>query len=183
MKVLKVAICGDRAVGKSVLCSRLSGREPDFNYLCTAGVDIMIKEIKDQNIKIFFTDMSGDVRFEAITSIYVKTSNVLLFVYDIENLESLQRIKKLYFKYKNDLWSGIPIIVGTHNSKKFDKYYLSEGLKFAEEKNIRHFLVDSVINTGTYEVLSHIVRIAEKLDDVESIIYKNEEKEKRCTVS
>ena len=77
--------------GKTCLLFRL--KENYFkkdNLLATIGVDFMVLEFKfnDKDYKIKIWDTNGSERFRAITSSYLRNANLILYTFDLTDLET-----------------------------------------------------------------------------------------------
>jgi small GTP-binding protein len=158
-KTYKVVICGARATGKSSLCSRLTERALNFEYVSTIGVDLMVKYF--DRAKIHFWDLAGDARFENITSSYIHGVDLLIFVYNVEDFTTIDRMKYLYSTYILMGWQSPAIVVGTHNDTRSARFvnFIGRGAAFAVEHKFHHFLVNLKSNDGVSDVMDKITNI------------------------
>ncbi len=159
-KSYKVAVCGARATGKSSLCSRLTDRDTKAEYNSTIGVDLMVKYLPEYRAKIHFWDLAGDIRFESITSCYIKGVDLLLFVYNLEEPDTVRRLEELDSIYKNMGWLSA-MVVGTHKETHKGKFMSCEdvGKMFADDRGYSHFTVALKENKDVSHVLDEIVRL------------------------
>jgi small GTP-binding protein len=134
--VLKVSLCGPNAVGKSSIGSRLSKRVPNQKYVYTIGVDFFARRLPSYNTKINIWDLSGSTRFQDIILPYVRTSNVLLYVYDITRYRTIIDLRKLHELYKKEFIIHKVHIIVIGNKRDNETHYnscMSLGEKFAKE--------------------------------------------------
>jgi small GTP-binding protein len=169
-KSYKVAICGAEATGKSSLCARLTDREINLEYIRTIGVDLMVKYLPEHKAKIHFWDLSGEKRFESITHNYVKEAKLLIFVYNLEDVETIRRLTEINDTLKNIIRLLPAVVVGTHRDKKFANCE-KMGMLFAKERGYPHYTVELKKIEGVKEVMDEIVKLLlpkiPKVDHVE----------------
>jgi small GTP-binding protein len=146
LQTIKVVVCGDRATGKSTLCSLLTDQEPDREYYTTIGVDLKFKRYHTSNVKIHYWDFAGDKRFEGVTNAYINRVEMIIFVYKVNDINTLIRIKELYERYENEGNIKLAILVGTYKDSTHSIEHIGE--KFALEKSISHFIVNNKSKEG-----------------------------------
>jgi small GTP-binding protein len=93
VKELKGVILGDFNVGKTTILKKIM-KLPIYNISATIGLDI--QRYHHQDVSINFWDTSGQERFNAINKNYIKNSNIVLLVFDINKYETFLKI--------NDYW-------------------------------------------------------------------------------
>ena len=160
-KVLKIAVCGASAVGKSSISCRLAKQEPDSEHVSTIGVDYFaLKRLPDYNARIGIWDLGGDRTFESITVPYINSANLILYVYDLTRSNTVLEIRRLYTSYKKirDIDQIKSIVIGNKKDKKnVCSYCNSLGEKFANDLGAPHMVVSAKKNQGINELLSAIV--------------------------
>ncbi len=157
MFTFKIAICGFTSVGKTSLCNRLTNRTPDTDYVSTIGVDYKSECLENHNLKLCYWDLAGDCRFEAITYSYVKKVHIVLFVYDINDYQSVYRLKTLYNTYKKINWDGLSIVIGNMIDKKKTPNFINEGIVFANDIKSPHILVSAKSEEGILNLKTCII--------------------------
>ena len=155
-KVLRIGICGARAVGKTNLCKRLTDKELDIGYISTIGADLMVRELPDKGVKLYFWDLAGHGRFDSITCSYINTVNFILFVYNIEDHKSVKRLYRLNKLYSRVSRVPPAIVVGTH-SDTLNVRFNEEGKEFAADIDSPHLLVSTKTGEGIAELLAKII--------------------------
>ena len=89
-------LLGNKNVGKTSFILRYCDNKYEESILSTAGIDLRNKEIernkKKINLKIF--DTAGQERFRSISRNYFKSSDGILLLYSINDIESFNSIKE-----------------------------------------------------------------------------------------
>jgi small GTP-binding protein len=163
-KTLRIVVCGDQEVGKTTLTNIITHTRELFDYYTpTIGVEYKTRYIFDRDIKLAFWDLSGDKRFEKITYPYVSMDCLVIFVYDVNKLESAKRIIDLHEKYRKTGWSGKAIVVGNilETKNQCANYNIGYGQNFANSFGYTFFLVDIDQKTGIQDLETSIFKILE----------------------
>lgn len=93
--LLKILVCGDCKVGKTLLCQQLSNHNTnrDLNnpffekYEPTVGLDMVVikHNVKNLNAKLHFWDCSGDDRYRGIIRSYYRACCAAIIVMDMND--------------------------------------------------------------------------------------------------
>ncbi len=88
----KIVLLGDGAVGKTSLRSKFMGEGFEADYMLTIGVDFATKDVsKDgKNFKAQIWDLAGQERFKFLQEKFLKGTQGILFVYDVNRMDSLE---------------------------------------------------------------------------------------------
>jgi len=94
-KVAKVIILGDVAVGKTSLIYRFGHRAFSSGYKATIGVDFEVEHfsILGSPFNLQIWDTAGAERFRCIASSYYRGAQVVILVFDMTVLQSLDNCK------------------------------------------------------------------------------------------
>jgi len=161
-RILKMALCGGNAVGKSSIGARLARQEPDLEHNPTIGVDYFARRLPAYNAKIGIWDLAGDRRFDTITTPYITGTTIILFVYDITRCESVMELRRLHSLYKKvrNLEKVNIIVVGNKMDKGPSAYTtcVDRGKTFAIELSAPHVEISAKTGQGLEELLSVIIR-------------------------
>ncbi len=100
---IKLALLGDAGVGKTSLRRRWMGESFKESHLPTIGVDFSVRIVSEENTKVEFQiwDMSGQELFRPVRERFLASSQAILYVYDVTNPLSLERIKYWYQEAKS----------------------------------------------------------------------------------
>lgn len=162
---IKVIICGDMNVGKTSIILKSINDKFNNTYNPTIGVDYFT--ILHKNTKISIWDLSGDKYLKTITDKYFYGKDVVIFVYSINEIESLTNIKYLYNSYiQNELIKNEKIIIVCNKLDLIDNYNknnIEEGSDWA--KNIQaDFIIVSAKNGNNIKVLLNMIVDTKKED-------------------
>ncbi|CAL1688742.1 unnamed protein product [Lasius platythorax] len=91
LRISKVIVIGDVAVGKTSLVNRFCHKLFDNNYKATIGVDFEVErfDILGLPFHLQIWDTAGQERFKCIAASYYRGANVIMVVFDVSNLMSL----------------------------------------------------------------------------------------------
>ena len=98
MKVKKVCLVGDFAVGKTSLVARFVNHTFSDKYLTTVGVSIKTKIIEQAagaELKLIIWDLAGEDKFSNAAERYLHGANGLLVVADGTRSETVNAAEKL----------------------------------------------------------------------------------------
>ena len=146
-KSIKVILLGDSGVGKTSLLNCLEPNDIDLNQKKTISLEYFNYIIKANNniIRMQIWDTVGHEKFNSIISNYYKTTDVAIFMYSIDNIESFNNINN-WFNELNDKGNNdnniktIKILLGNKNDlEKERKVTYEMGEKLKNEKNFYFF--------------------------------------------
>ena len=130
--IIKLILVGESGTGKTNIITVGAGHKFEEGTLTTTSCSYIQKKIIKNNkeYRVNLWDTVGQEKYRSLTKIFVKDSNIVIFVYDITNrstFESLNYWKKIIFDILgNDLTLGV---IGN----KVD-LYLQEQVKEIEGK-------------------------------------------------
>ena len=105
-KDVKVILLGETGVGKTSIINRfINNKFEEKNEIETLGPTFLKKDIKKGNIiyKLQIWDSVGQEKYDSITKLFIKGSNIVLLVYSIDSRESFQRLNQWYSSITNIL--------------------------------------------------------------------------------
>ena len=176
IKVLKISLCGDKKVGKSVLAHRLTNQEPFLDCVSTIGVDFFARRLPKCSTIMNIWDLGGDPRFRGITYPYVRGASLLLYVYDLTREETISTLMDLHKNFSERKISCEKVIVIGNKSDEVYYPHLNfseQGEKFADSINALHLTVSAKDNVGIDSLLETVMELFEIEENSE---YKEEEK-------
>ena len=129
---IKVILVGDISTGKTNLISVAAGLEFNSDTISTTSCSFMQKKIiiNKKEYKVNLWDTIGQEKYRSLTKIFVKDSQIVIFVYDITNRESFESLP--YWKGIIDDILGQDITLGVIGNKI--DLYLEEMVKANEGK-------------------------------------------------
>ena len=126
-------------------------------------------------------DMSGSRKYKWIVSRYVKSADVVLFVCDVNSVESIENINNYWYDYVlySDRNKKTYVVVNKIDSENFDKKIISDINNFFEKEiGVRKiFYVSALKNIGIEEMFSDI--LLDRLRVKNKIKHKNRRKKEK----
>lgn len=104
-------------------------------YQCTIGVDFKSKihDFKNNPYKFNIWDTAGQERFQHINKLYYKECDAVMFVYDISNRKSFEKIESLLEDFRiNTEGNHASVLVGNKLDTECREVETSEGLMKAK---------------------------------------------------
>ncbi len=148
--LLKIAILGDDAVGKTSIVSQFVDNTFREDYKATIGTNILDKDLKfpelNASAKLVLWDIAGQTQYEKVRPGYYEGCSGALLVYDITRSTSFENIPtKWLMDYKNFVTKDqIYILIGNKNDLDNQREVNKEdGEKMAKEIEAIEFLETS----------------------------------------
>lgn len=151
VKELKVILLGETGVGKTNIINKYIKGDFVKDSTPTIGSTFGEKNIKREgciySLKVW--DTTGQEKYNSITKLFVRDSNIVVLVYAIDNLASFEKIK-FWYNYINQELKKNTYVLGILGNKRdlIDYEVVSEddGKKIAKEKNAIFGLVSAKID-------------------------------------
>nr|XP_054748068.1 ras-related protein Rab-34-like [Lytechinus pictus] len=98
LQVSKVIVVGDVSVGKTCLVNRFCHEVFDRDYKATIGVDFEVERFDVLGIpfNLQLWDTAGQERFKCIAAAYYRGAHVVVIVFDMKELYTLDHAKRWY---------------------------------------------------------------------------------------
>src|SRR5690606_27535860 len=155
----KVVFIGQSNVGKTSILQRF---ENDFllQTSATVGASFLISKVKidDQEISLNIWDTSGQERYNSVSKIYFRGAGCCVFVFDITNIDSLNKLqtwKRMSDEVLGDNQNIKYILVGNKNDvnlPKIDNKIINDWLT---QYNVDKFIITSAV---TGENINKLIR-------------------------
>ena len=189
---LKVILLGNSGVGKTNLINTCIGMEFDHGNIPTTSGSFVQKtiEIEDKIYLLNLWDTAGQETYKSLTKIFLKKSNIVIFVYDITDLKSFKDLES-WIQISDEMIENnfLCAIVGNKTDLYMREQVNEEqARKYAESKGMQFQLVSAKENPKVFGLfLKELIENHEgitKTDTKELInITKliKEERKKICT--
>jgi len=113
--VLKLALLGDPAVGKTSLINQYIQHRFKENYSPTLGVNILTKDIIlddiNANVRLVLWDIAGQDKYDLSRRMFFQGCMGALFVYDITRQSTLNNIENKWLVDFNEFTEKNPVYV------------------------------------------------------------------------
>ena len=140
---IKIILLGESRVGKTSLISSFNGDKFEEDIISTICFSSIKKDITIDNInyKVEIWDTAGQERYRSVSQLFIKGSQIVIFVYDITKIDSFSKLS-FWVNYVKD-WLSIDVVYGVVGNKidQFTNYEDDElvdgeeGRKFAQSIN------------------------------------------------
>ena len=161
---IKVVLIGESGVGKTSIISQFTTNK--FNQFCQPSLNSQFAsktlEFQDYNksLKFEIWDTVGQEKYRALSKLFYRDANVIIFVYDITASLSFEAIRNFWHPevIKNVCKNPFFVIV----ANKYDLLYKdgkiinNEGKKFAKEIKAIYAQVSAMSNFGIKELFQNI---------------------------
>ena len=164
---LKISVCGDPIVGKTVLVQGFVKNEIS-EHKPTAGADISFRKIpvgspdEGKEISAIFWDLSGQPVFQNVRPIFYEGSHGVVYVYDITRADTIINLPKWVKEATRIVGKETPsILIGNKTDMENErKISLREGQMFADGLGVPLFEVCALTGTNVNKAFAEIIRRA-----------------------
>ena len=162
IKELKVILLGDTGVGKTNIINRFLFGTFDENLKPTLASSSLEKNIKrdDGEYILKVWDTTGQERYNSITKLFIKGSQIVILVYAIDNLKSFENINFWRNLIKDELDRDEYILAIVGNKKDlFEHEAVDEekGKKLADDLDADFSLISAKYDTQSINDLFNLL--------------------------
>ena len=156
----KLLFLGETDVGKTSLLLRYAD-DIFENSLPTVGIDVKYKYLTydDKKIRLDIWDTAGQERFRGIAQNYFRGANGIIFVFDITNKESFNKLRIWLSDVKPKINPGTVMVVAENKIDLEEKREVSKDLieEFGEKNEIEIFRTSARTGEGVSEMIGSLV--------------------------
>ena len=191
MKVIRLALLGDSAVGKTSIISTLLGYEFNEDFISTIGWDKRKKTIKLENgkdIELSIWDTAGQERFHSIALKVIRKAQGIVVVFDLTKRETFESVANWLDVIKENFNEVTIVLFGNKcDCESIRQVTTEEATQFAQKKNMPYFETSAKKNINIEDGFSKIANdIYKKHNKVEKAITldskgKNREDKSCCS--
>ena len=168
VNIFRILFLGESCVGKTQFIVQFKDRVFNGLHFYTMGIDYNLKDMKLKNgkdIKILLWEIEGGDRFRIILKTYYKFAHAIIFIYDITDFNSFEKLKNLIKQIKKEYNpNAIMYLVGNKNDDEAKReVFKIEGEKLAKELGI--FFMEASAKTGD--------NVNDIFEDIIEKIYEN----------
>ncbi|MHA1933550.1 MAG: Rab family GTPase [Promethearchaeota archaeon] len=138
--VLKLALLGDAAVGKTSLINQYIQYRFNDDYQPTLGVNIVVKELKieeiNAHVRLVLWDIAGQVKYDLSRKMFFQGCMGALFIYDATRHSTFRNIETKWLKDLREFTEKDPayVLIGNKMDLKTSKVVSTEEGKELSEK-------------------------------------------------
>ena len=181
---IKILTLGESTVGKSCIIRRYTEDKFALNFLTTIGVDFKSKYIdyKKFRVKVLLIDTSGQEKYRIIASNYYRSTDGILFVFDVSNRHSVEKmdywIKQI--QEKTSIATNCILAFGNKTDLKDERQVsMEEAQELAKKYNLDYKEGSALSGVGINEtvelLVDNIIKERELVDEHGNLKEKKEE--------
>ena len=148
---------GNSGVGKTSIFRRFTYNLFDESNLSTVGLSFLFKDLTLNNkkkVKLRLVDTAGQEKYRSLAKSYFKNADGVLFVFDLNNLESFNNIRDWIKLYEEN----------NKENKKIVKYLI--GNKDDLESEVPKESIDELIAETNFKYISTSAKTGNNIEDL-----------------
>jgi Ras-related protein Rab-6A len=158
----KIVLLGESGVGKTCFINQYIYGNVSPEQQPTIGIDFFAKTIKKKPgevLRLQIWDTAGQEKFHSVVTSYIRTSTVVILVFDITSRQSFDQLDR-WAKTVLDLANPYFIVVGNKDDLESERQVPAvDGQKFAELHTAQYFETSATMAHNVAEVFAAIVEI------------------------
>ncbi|CAM9122124.1 unnamed protein product [Lampetra planeri] len=166
-KISKIIVVGDLAVGKTCLINRFCKDAFDKNYKATIGVDFEMErfEVLGVPFSLQLWDTAGQERFKCIASTYYRGAQIVIIVFDVNDVASLGHTRSADIQTKMWFYSCVCVLTAADKVVPVcvHRQWLEDALKENDPTAVQLFLVGTKKDLSSPAQYAHIEQDAIKI--------------------
>lgn len=163
MRIYKIVIIGDAAVGKTSLVTRITQNKFISNMNSTIGASFTSCDlnIENKNIRLNIWDTAGQEKFRSMVSMYYRNANFCIIVFDITKY-NLDNIKYWITEYIEKTINSRPnfVLVGNKTDLLENDFIITDEFQnLIDLYNIKLFKTSTLKGVNINELFEYISKI------------------------
>lgn len=156
--IFKLILIGDANIGKTSLINRYVTNTFSESYICTIGVDFMMKSVlyENQTLKLQIWDTAGMERYKQLTTSYYRGAQGAIVCFDVTNRASFESVSKWidnFCQFNNPIFERIIILVGNKSD-------------LVEEREVSKEEIDKYVKVNNYEYYETSAKTGNNVDEL-----------------
>ena len=156
LEKIKIVFLGDEKVGKSSIIDRFINKKFEVDYQATIGLDFYSKDvwIKNKKLRLLLYDTAGNEKFRSLIPMYIRDSQIIIFVYDISNRDSFNHIENWYNLIKDNTKENVIFFLIGNKIDLDEQSQVSnkEAEDFSEQKGFLYY----ALSAKTEDEINHL---------------------------
>jgi len=156
----KLLFLGESSVGKTSLLLRYID-DLFENSIPTVGIDVKYKYLTYDNkkIRLDIWDTAGQERFRGIAQNYFRGAHGIIFVFDITNKDSFNKLKTWISDAKQKINPGTVMVVAENKVDLEERRVVSKEIieEFRDKNDIDIFSTSAKTGEGVREIIANVV--------------------------
>ena len=193
IEMFRIITLGDSGVGKTSIIERFINNKFNENNLSTVGINFSNKEMiinKKQKIMLRLMDTAGQEKFRALAKSYYRNTDVVLFVFSMNDKDSFDKINEWMesFKSNNSKYKDIPkYLVGNKNDleikveqRLIDEFVKGKDIQFISTSAKENICIDKLFEDIGKRLFIDYIRKGKKTQTNIKISFKAQKKSGCC---
>ena len=159
----KVCFIGGSGIGaKTSLIDAIMGKKFDFNILSTSNNSFVVKSIELNNeiIGLNLWDTIGQEKFRALSKIFIKDSDFIVFGFDVASKSSFEEIKDWYKIVNENCNTKLMYLIGNKIDLFMDRQVNEEKARnLAKELVLRYHETSCLTGEGIYNFVYDLANV------------------------
>ena len=168
LKICKMIVIGDVAVGKTCLVNRFCKQAFDNDYKATIGVDFEVERFEILNVPFTLQmwDTAGQERFQCIAAAYYRGAHIVTIVFDVSDINTLATAERWLEAAKKENQGSnrlLVFLVGTKQdlvSSSAKKEVEEEAMKMAKVLGAEYWGVSSKTGENVKEFFFRVAALS-----------------------
>ena len=165
LKVVKLALLGDSAVGKTALCHALLNLDFSEDALASIGIDKLETKFPLKNgkeIKLILWDTAGQERFRSMAKQTLRAVQGIVVVFDVTAKRTFKNVNLWLEDIKECIDNPCLVLFGNKADMPNEKWEVTkeEAEQYAKKMNLQYFETSAKTKQGLDEGFSFIVNKA-----------------------
>jgi len=165
LKVVKLALLGDSAVGKTALCHALLNLDFSEDSLASIGIDKLETKYPLKNgkeIKLILWDTAGQERFRSMAKQTLRAVQGIVVVFDVTAKRTFENVNLWLEDIKECIDNPCLVLFGNKADMPNEKWKVTkeEAEQYAKKMNLQYFETSAKTKQGLDEGFSFIVNKA-----------------------
>ena len=162
LKVVKLALLGDSAVGKTALCHALLNLDFSEDALASIGIDKLETKFPLKNgkeIKLILWDTAGQERFRSMAKQTLRAVQGIVVVFDVTAKRTFENVNLWLEDIKECIDNPCLVLFGNKADMPNEKWEVTkeEAEQYAKKMNLQYFETSAKTKKGLNEGFSYIV--------------------------